>query len=752
MADADTPATVDPAETAILASIGTQPSAPVSTPAADPNEQVILGSIQNHGNQPGRFGGPGEPRSAQDLVLSGMSGLDRMRAGVGKWFEDTGRDVVSALGAPQRLLNAGTTLATGGQPVPQPNVSSNPTADAALASDPAGGFGNDIAAVIPSLAGGTAGAEAAAPLAEKIGLKGFLGWLAKSSARGAGAGAGAGAGSPADTGVQRLENTAAGAATGALAGPAIEGGVNTVAAVPDAIGTAISGARSWLGKLKPAEIEQMVAKYLNEASTQTPEEAQAAISASPTVPGVSLPTAPLTDDPGLYPVQALIRGKSATAGSGTEGQFQQSVSDNDAALRDQLNKFAPNASNVQVSTAAVDSLKSIEAQQQGKVAQAYAPFDAAKSQVHLDTSTVLSPADDYYGTLSTAERDMLPSDILKRIYNWDEYTPFNEVEGEMSALGNAASNAYKTGNNNAGRIISAFRSKLDSGIGKAAQDGTIYDANGEEIGNFSSMNADAQGQAPMASLMAGRAANVAYRQRFPSLGGDNTPPQQLVAKAMSGDIVPSEVLDRVTSSPENTAAFLKAAGDDPSVSSQLQNHAVNNLLEASRGQAGQLDGTKLIRNIASNREIFQQFFTPAQMAALDTISNAARVNNAAMRRALPGESATAVLNSGMDNMADFAARAAMPIAEHTIPGFDATMKLLSHFKSGATQQQFDSLLTKALLDPQTYIRLRNMPVNQNTVGIVKNWMLKSATPKAISLGVNAGEQKFGTSAAQQTNQ
>lgn len=557
-----------------------------------------------------------------------------------------------------------------------------------------GGFAADLVDTSPAA---MLGGEAVAPLARMIQGVGLPSKIARAAVMGAGQGAGTGAMAPADDAATRLEHTLLGAGFGsALTGL----GSTLFRGVPALYGLgkeALSRSRGL--PVSAEDADRAVSDFL-QANAKKPLGPLNI----PAIPGFKPTAAAATNDLGLYGPQAGLRAKGFGDG------FEQQVTDNNDALMTALRKLGPKQSQDQVSAAAASRLGDLNKAAKAPVDAAYAPFDAIKAAVHVPSDTVLAPVDAALGKLNSSERDMLPQPVLDKMFQWKGPVSINEIEGVRGALGDAAAAAGANGR----RVIRNLQSALDTGLDDVQ---SIHNADGTFM-------APVEGKAPLQMMKDARAANAVYRQQFPSASPKNAPAQNLIAKAITGKIPPTQLLDRALQTPENLNALLKAgagakAAPDPELLQLAQNHYINKVFEASANRAGGLADGQLLNGFAfrdfraGNGAIEDLLFkNPEQRKLLDAIEQGSIMNNNALRRAMPGESGTNALGNEQDNMADFMREAAVSGLAKMVPGGTAVTKLLGAAAGNgdkAMQLQFRSRLAQALMDPELYQKLRSLP-------------------------------------------
>ena len=211
-----------------------------------------------------------------------------------------------------------------------------------------------------------------------------------------------------------------------------------------------------------------------------------------------------------------------------------------------------------------------------------------------------------------------------------------------------------------------------------------------------------------------KAANKAFRDRFPQGTARDTEARSWLSKWLSGRKEPGRFLTEATVLPGHAKAVLDAMGDDPQAQEQMRqmmrNNYVNRLLSNTRASVpGErlLNADALTRARTANSAIERVILKPNESALLDRYVGAARDNAKILQRSINGSSETASLlqhqaSKGDELLGSRIVHAAAKV--HPVAGALAHM-LLPRGAGEAAAEALQGTLTNALLDPEVYNRV-----------------------------------------------
>jgi hypothetical protein len=510
------------------------------------------------------------------------------------------------------------------------------------------------------------------------------------------------------------------AAVGALAGPVLEGAASSAGKALQLGGDALGGAYRRFVPRTPTqpEIDSMLSRRFAEQG-MPPQ-----VAPKPTAPGVSLTTAVHSGDPKLMALQAAERI------SGNATPFHELAASNNAAIVKGLqDRFAPNADSQAVSTAAHELLQNAQNAARGRVKAAYAPFNAVQGGVYLDRQPIQAALSEAYSSLLPAHQEMLPQKLQQVMESQEPLSLRNDVEDLSARLNDAYLNAQP--HSTAARAATIMRDALNKGLEQASPVGVSV--NPLEDTALDAWNA-------------GKAANSAFRARFPQGTARDSEARQWLARRLGGGKEPTSFTTEALASPGRTQAVLNAMGDNPQQQQQmrslLQNAYVNRLLSATREAipgTRTLNADALTRARTNNSALEQGLFTPQERQTLDTWTQAAGDNQRILQRLLSGSSETAALrnygeakNSALvDELVKHGASAMHPAVGflmHVLPALSA--------KAPDAREALQRTLTAALLNPEVYNRVAAAPRSIPTpmARLIAGLRLGAPTRAAVTRG------------------
>ena len=210
-----------------------------------------------------------------------------------------------------------------------------------------------------------------------------------------------------------------------------------------------------------------------------------------------------------------------------------------------------------------------------------------------------------------------------------------------------------------------------------------------------------------------KAANKAFRDRFPQETARNTEAQSWLSKWLSGRKEPQKFLTEATMLPGRARAVLNAF-EDPGEREQkrqlLRNHYVNRLLSNTRAAVpGErlLNPDALTRARTSSASVEREILTPVERDLLDRHVQAVRDNAKILQRSINGSSETASLLKHQGEKGDSAfLKGFAHVATKAHPGLGILAHVLPALaRSPDTSEALQRTLMSALLDPAAYNRV-----------------------------------------------
>jgi len=211
-----------------------------------------------------------------------------------------------------------------------------------------------------------------------------------------------------------------------------------------------------------------------------------------------------------------------------------------------------------------------------------------------------------------------------------------------------------------------------------------------------------------------KAANKAFRDRFPQGTARDSEARGWLSKWLSGRKDPGRFLTEATVLPSRAKAVLDALDDQPEAQDQMRqmmrNHYVNRLLSNTRASVpGErlLNADALTRARSANAAIERVLLKPNEADLLDRYVGAVRDNGKILQRSINGSSETASLLQHQGGKADELLGSGIVHAAakvHPVAGALAHM-LLPRGAGDAAAEALQSTLTNALLDPGVYNRV-----------------------------------------------
>ena len=497
------------------------------------------------------------------------------------------------------------------------------------------------------------------------------------------------------------------AGVGAVTAPLFGAGADLGGKALNVMGQGVRGiARKIIGReLKQPEIDSILAARFAKQGLPT------SVAPRTTAPGVELTTAVHSGNPRLMALQAAER----IGGTGTP--FYDLAGANNQAIVNGLQKnLAPQADNSAVSTAAHDLLAAAQKRGKATVTAAYKPFDEIKGGVFLDREPIENALREAYNGLLPTHREIVPSkvrDIIGRelpverqIVNphpqalLDAARPLhltNDIE-DLGARLTDAIGAAKPGTP-AAHALMTMRDALNKGVEASRP---VVGSGGDPVEDATQMWANA------------KAANTAFRERFPQGTARDTEARQWLSERLSGKKDPTKLLTKALDSPARAKAVLNAFNDTPTEREQmrglLRNGYVNQLLSETRaGIPGMrtLNADALTRARANNSALERALLTPQERNTLDRYVEAAHDNTKILQRLHTGSSETAALrNYGKENDTSVTEELLKhgASAMHPAVGFLARI-LPALAKPADNEGAINRTLLSALLTPDVYNRV-----------------------------------------------
>lgn len=209
-----------------------------------------------------------------------------------------------------------------------------------------------------------------------------------------------------------------------------------------------------------------------------------------------------------------------------------------------------------------------------------------------------------------------------------------------------------------------------------------------------------------------KAANKAFRDRFPQGTARDTEARSWLSKWLSGRKDPGRFLTEATVLPSRTRAVLDAfenPGEREQMRQALRNHYVNRLLANTRAAVpGErlLNADALARARTTNAALERVLLNPGERDLLDRYTQAARDNAKILQRSINGSSETASLLKHQQGKDDSILAAGL---SHIAKGHPA-IGILAHVlpsiaRSPDASEALQRTLMSALLDPAAYNRV-----------------------------------------------
>ena len=489
---------------------------------------------------------------------------------------------------------------------------------------------------------------------------------------------------------QRQGSPGVNAAIGAVAGPLLETGMRGAGAIAGK-GADAAGAL-WRGITRSvpeqAELDSRVGNYLRSVG------APASVAARATPEGVAFPTAVHANDPALLDLQGKERaGQRAIP-------FHELATQNDVAIVNGVRQnLAPQPDSHTVSSTAHDLLQGAQATGKATVKAAYQPFDEAKGGVYLEREPIQKALRDAHQRLLPSHQEMLPAKVREVMEADHPLHLMSDVEDLGARLSDAIGAAPR--GTPAVRALMMMRDALNKGVEDAPL-ANQADAAAEHAADATELWKNA------------KAANKAFRDRFPQGTARDSESRSWLSKWLSGRKDPGRFLTEATVLPSRAKAVLDAMQDDPQAQEQMRqmmrNHYVNRLLLNTRASVpGErlLNPDALTRARGASAAVERVLLRPNEADLLDRYVGAARDNAKILQRSINGSSETASLlqhqaSKGDELLGSGIVHAAAKV--HPVAGALAHM-LLPRGAGEAAAEALQGTLTNALLDPAVYNRV-----------------------------------------------